>query len=478
LRPSPRDMMAVSRQNNQSILSATSCIILASSSVALLLWGTLQRRARRKAFELASLAHRLVKEGSLVDCSDVHVRAKILYAAVDRATRFWFPSSDSRPSPLKSQVGGLSDHKRRVLTADPDFCLKPLHVDERGFREIAFYESLRLAHHNESSLAKRLQIEHGDLPALDELAFACDSNRSQKHSNSNLRLTSCMWDDFAMQLFVQDEVVQGLDSNTRNAWGELRDEVDLLRRLSSFTPDYYGIIGQPTSTSYEITSESYLLLGNLTVNFKKPCVMDLKMGRKTYERDAHYTKKERECLKYEQQAEFGFRIVGMRFYDPAHVDADEEGFVFLDKHFGRSLASTDEVVDAFRTFFKTRNTPENEQRLAEALENNKSVFEINELKKQWRICKDEYRTEIITDLIEQLQCIQTWFEDNDRYCFRSSSLLFVYEGDMSQVNRDVSVVKMIDFTHVQRRKAIDEGYLHGVHNVLSMFEKLIRDEDS
>lgn len=413
-----------------------------------------------------------------MDCSDVHVRAKILNAAVDRATRFWFPSLDKEPTPMKSQVGGLSDHKRRVLSVDPDFCLKPLHVDERGFREIAFYESLRLAHHNESSLARRLQIEHGDLPALDKLAFACDSSRSQKYSNSTLRLTNCMWDDLAMQLFVQDEIVQALDSNTRNAWRELRDEVDLLRRLSSLTPDYYGIIGQPTSTSYEITSESYLLLGNLTVNFKKPCVLDLKMGRKSFEPDAHYTKKEREIAKYEQQAEFGFRIVGMRFYDPTHKNADEDGFVFLDKHFGRSLTTIEEVVDAFREFFKTRNTPENVQRLEEAMQNKKSEFEINELKKHWRICSNEFRVEIISDLIEQLQCIHTWFEDNDRYCFSSSSLLFVYEGDMSQVNRDLSVVKMIDFTHVQRRKAIDEGYLHGVHNVLSIFEKIIQDEDS
>ena len=168
----------------------------------------------------------------------------------------------------------------------------------------------------------------------------------------------------------------------------------------------------------------------------------------------------------------------MRFYDPTHKNADEDGFVFLDKHFGRSLTTIEEVVDAFREFFKTRNTPENVQRLEEAMQNKKSEFEINELKKHWRICSNEFRVEIISDLIEQLQCIHTWFEDNDRYCFSSSSLLFVYEGDMSQVNRDLSVVKMIDFTHVQRRKAIDEGYLHGVHNVLSIFEKIIQDEDS
>ena len=448
--------------------------LVASSTV--LLWGLLRRRARKKAQELASLAQGLVREGPLIDCSDVHVRAKILNAAINRALTFWHHLRLDEAQPMKSQVGGfgsMSRDKKRLLTVPPDYALKPLHVDERGFREIAFYESLRLAHHSESSVARRLQIEYGHLPELDELAFACESSRSQKYTTALSE--SNIIDHLAMQIafLSKDEKVYELDEVTRSSWRELRDEIDLLRQLSGFVPSYYGIIGQKTSTSYEITSESYIVLNDVTANFSKPCVLDLKMGQKTYERDAHYTKREREINKYEQQTEFGFRIVGMRIYDPISDDADSDGFVFFDKFFGRSLSTLDEVVLAFQTFFKTFNDPEFLRKYEEDAANSSGrEFQLKELRRKWNIHQYAVRTDALNNVIEQLICILEWFEDNERFVFTSSSILFVFEGDLTRSNCDMVTVKMIDFGHVQRSKGMDEGYMYGLKTMISILHDI------
>merc|ERR1719362_1023926 len=42
------------------------------------------------------------------------------------------------------QVGGISNNKRPMLTLQPHYVLKPIREDERGFREVAFYESIRM----------------------------------------------------------------------------------------------------------------------------------------------------------------------------------------------------------------------------------------------------------------------------------------------------------------------------------------------
>lgn len=471
-----------SNQRHQLSLSRYATILvpafLASSTVVL--WGILKRRARRKAQELASLAQGLVREGSLVDCNDVHVRAKILNAAINRALTFWHHLHLDEAQPMKNQVGGLGSslkEKKRLLTVPTDYALKPLHVDERGFREIAFYESLRLAHHSESSVARRLQIEYGHLPELDELAFACESSRSQKYTMTMALSESNMIDHLAMQIavFSNDALVQELDDATRKSWMELRDEIDLLRQLSGFVPSYYGIIGQTTSTSYEISSDSYIIMSDITANFSKPCVLDLKMGQKTYERDAHYTKREREISKYEQQVEFGFRIVGMRPYDPLNDSADEDGFVFYDKHYGRSLLTLEAVILAFETFFKTYNDPEllrSYEEEAAACTSGRE-FQLNDLRRKWKIYQYPLRADVLNNVIEQLMCILEWFEDNERFVFRSSSLLFVFGGDLSQPHCDIVNVKMIDFGHVQRGRGLDEGYLYGLKNLISILHGIV-----
>ena len=108
-----------------------------------------------------------------------------------------------------------------------------------------------------------------------------------------------------------------------------------------------------------------MLLTDITANFRKPCVMDLKMGTQTYEPDASDEKKTREMNKYPQQEHFGFRIIGMRFYDPSHPSADANGYRFFPKEYGRSLATTADVLDALRLFLSAGCVKQEEEPEAE-----------------------------------------------------------------------------------------------------------------
>ena len=480
-------MPVMSHTSSSSSVAARQVVIASSvffvASSAFVVW--FKRRARCRATKLVELANHLVRRGPLVDCSNVNVRAKILNAAMNRVLNFWhhIETSLEKAQPLSSQVGGLSTpqsgkKKKPLLFVPPDFVLKPLHTDERGFREIAFYESLRLSSgsHNELNVVRRVEMEYGRLPEMDQLAFASQSSKKNELEEIGDRVG--IFDQVAMKLalLTNDEEVKKLDSLSRKAWRELRDEIESLHRLSKFTATYYGIVGQETSTSYEISADSYIMFDDLTANFSKPCVMDLKIGTKTYEDDAHYTKREREICKYKQQAYFGFRVTGMRVYDPSlSQELSEDGFLFFDKYYGRSLLTVEDVEKAFCTFFKTYNDPESLKLFNEELALSEGRdFEITELQKRWNVQTTVVRVGIIDEIIEQVSCIQEWFRNNHRFVFRSSSLLFVYEGDLMKgsSSNDNVVVKMIDFGHIQRSKNIDEGYLTGLNNLLDFLTRI------
>lgn len=48
------------------------------------------------------------------------------------------------------------------------------------------------------------------------------------------------------------------------------------------------------------------------MNYKKPAILDVKMGQRTYDPAASETKKAKESAKYPPQSSLGFRILGYR----------------------------------------------------------------------------------------------------------------------------------------------------------------------
>ena len=66
------------------------------------------------------------------------------------------------------------------------------------------------------------------------------------------------------------------------------------------------------SSLYLISLGDYLILEDITNKFIHPCILDLKIGRRVWEDNAHPDKIKKELKKYPPQQNLGFRITAMR----------------------------------------------------------------------------------------------------------------------------------------------------------------------
>lgn len=344
---------------------------------------------------------------------------------------------------MVGQVGGISPSKRPILMLNPDYILKPLRTDHRGVREIAFYEAIRSISNSASTSSYALFLERRE-PKTGLLARAGE-----------------IFDTVALafNILLHDPVVMKSEEALEVLWKRVKLEVEALNRLAKFTAWYYGVMGQNADplndqTLYGIGDEAHLLLQNITVNFSKPCVMDIKMGTQTYEPDAPEDKRIREFNKYPQQIEFGMRIVGMRIFEPAHPDADEFGFRFFDKEYGRGKKDLDSLRSAFREYLSAT--------LVSDEENGET--------------KESFRIKVVSNLLVQLRPLRRWFDENTSLRFYASSLLIVYEGDPRRVTEGSCAIKMIDFGRVRRESGGDQGYIKGLKTVKRILEEVLAED--
>ncbi|XP_038199601.1 inositol polyphosphate multikinase isoform X1 [Arvicola amphibius] len=130
-------------------------------------------------------------------------------------------------------------------------------------------------------------------------------------------------------------------------------------------------------------------LEDVTHKFNKPCIMDVKIGRKIYDPFASSEKIQQQVSKYPLMEEIGFLVLGMRVY---HVHSDS--YETQNQHYGRSLTK-------------------------ETLKEGVSKFFHN------GFC---LRKDAIAASIQKVEKILQWFENQKQLNFYASSLLFVYEG--------------------------------------------------
>lgn len=89
-------------------------------------------------------------------------------------------------------------------------------------------------------------------------------------------------------------------------------------------------------------------MDDLTWGRRWPCIMDVKVGTRSYEDGASAEKIAYEKHKFPLQERAGFRIQGIKVFAPA-----AQQYVELDKHFGRQVRSLEELTPAFARFFST-----------------------------------------------------------------------------------------------------------------------------
>ncbi len=398
-----------------------------------------------------------------------------------------------KPKQMAKQVGGLASHKRPVLTLDPHFILKPLklhtynvkssgkfqaHSSERsvensvqdiltgamkkpkeedvtkiyrGLREIAFYEALHFASLLPSLPLGPEGILSKDFVTLRKCSHPCVGYHPDIQSDTTN--STCAHDSTKI--------------TWSKSWQNLGKEMESLKKLAKFTSPYHGFIDlnyfdeeHADNPPSPITSNNlpqhpkifspYLLLQNLIKPYKHPNVIDIKMGTQTYEPSAPKSKQRRESDKYPPQSEIGFRIVGMRVYDPSC--GSEDGSRYWSKSFGVSLTKKEEVVDALTVFFNCKQSDGDMS----------------------------YKKYILVGMLSELKKIKAWFEMNTTLAFYASSILMVYEGSNEVLSSNLEkgecegpILKMIDFAHVCRQEGGDAGYLKGVSILINILNEIV-----
>jgi hypothetical protein len=223
-------------------------------------------------------------------------------------------------------------------------------------------------------------------------------------------------------LVNQDKIAKPCNPNEAAIYQELqKDDI-----MYSFVPKYYGKIFTDRSNvelRYFQTSGEFILIENLTYQYKYPSVMDLKLGS-VRRQLVHFP----EPRTYERH---GFRICGMRAYQP---------------HIGRYLYHQKvkklpwyELVNTFERFLSGCTL---------------------------------YRTEIITLLVQKLEKLLNALVTQQKFNFMGSSILLIFEGD---VNAEVKAdVRLIDFDHTvignYSSSANKKDSIQGIKNVIRLLE--------
>lgn len=178
-------------------------------------------------------------------------------------------------------------------------------------------------------------------------------------------------------------------------------------------PKFYGIVKK--------NEVEYLVLENISCKIQKLCVLDVKMGTKSYSKLATEAKKISESSKFPLQAKIGLRLVGIK--SPSFKSTREW-----------SLSHTEESLSAaVKAFFFSNK-------------------------------------ELMQKAVAEMKRIKQVLMDNSLWEFIGSSLLFVFDEE-----NPVSTfcLKMIDFAHVfdLETNVKDDKYLVGLNYLINMVEK-------
>ncbi|KAI1231569.1 hypothetical protein IHE44_0007639 [Lamprotornis superbus] len=173
-------------------------------------------------------------------------------------------------------------------------------------------------------------------------------------------------------------------------------------------------------------ANTYLKLEDVTRKFNKPCIMDVKIGQKSYDPYASAEKIQQQVSKYPLMEEIGFLVLGMRSTGNLPVDTEQthnklwqvyhvssDSYETQNQHYGRSLTK-ETVKDGISKFFHSG------------------------------YC---LRKDVVAASIQKVEKILEWFEGQTQLNFYASSLLFVYEGSYQ-----VTTVRLSDVTLAEKRR--------------------------
>ncbi len=159
------------------------------------------------------------------------------------------------------------------------------------------------------------------------------------------------------------------------------------------------------SNGGKITTDLAIVLENVAAGFKKPNILDVKLGARLWADDAPAAKRERlDKVAAETTSKFlGLRIAGMRTWQGLDAIGQQgvalDGYKIYDKDYGKKF-KPDNVSESFEEYFCLKSVRTSNRSIRKVIRR------------------------FITDLMAMEDALER--EESRMY---SSSLLFVYEGD-------------------------------------------------
>eukprot|EP00055_Hartaetosiga_balthica_P006799 m.22210 g.22210 ORF g.22210 m.22210 type:complete len:372 (-) comp5434_c0_seq1:165-1280(-) len=316
--------------------------------------------------------------------------------------------------PFSDQVGGHSPCAR--LKDNPNVVCKP-----SGDRELAFYQQ-----HLPPVLKEFL-------PEFFGVKLVRIHAQPKQSMDDSLGIDEC-----ALSSPKKNEVEQALIKHDENANGDCSWFEHCLER--------HLVKGNLKNTEC-------ILLENLTLHMNKPCIMDLKMGTRTYKDDASDKKRIRAIQKAEETttSSLGLRVCGLKLFN-----CDTNMYTFEDKYKGREL-TPETIKDTFHRFLQSNSNASS-------------------------------RKFIVDKMLSRIDELRAVIASLHRFRFYSSSLLLMFDASPSDPEHVHADLRMIDFAntfcYVDGGDALpgdldiskpDEGYLFGLDSLVTLLQSSIVD---
>ncbi|KAF3061759.1 Inositol polyphosphate multikinase [Daldinia childiae] len=288
---------------------------------------------------------------------------------------------------LKDYNYAVAGHAGTMCDADGELFIKPCTKSE-----VEFYESAHALH---PDFAEFMPMYIGTLSlneGTDQAAIHAQIPGLVEHAD--------------IPFSVKEEIQSHLHLDDRTPILEAPIQKQIISENVKWIPN----------KTRKITTDRAVVLENASFGYKKPNIMDAKLGIRLWADDAPLEKKERfnKIAEETTHKKFGFRVAGMRVYKGStnESELDEEGFRIYDKDWGRLTVNDGNIVDSFKKY----------------------IF--NEAA---GIDQDLGKT--IAGLFAQdLRKVQEVLEKEETRMY-SSSLLFVFEGDGAALREAIEEAK-------------------------------------
>ncbi|KAI1496487.1 inositol polyphosphate multikinase [Biscogniauxia marginata] len=226
---------------------------------------------------------------------------------------------------LKEYNYAVAGHAGTMCDADGELFIKPCTKSE-----VDFYES---AHAHHSDFAEIMPLYIGTL-SLTESTDEAMIHAQIPDLVQNADIPSPIRREIQSHLHLED----------RAAVVEAPLEQEIVTDNVKWVPN----------KTRKITTDRAVVLENASFGYKKPNIMDAKLGLRLWADDAPEEKKDRfdKISAETTHKHFGFRVAGMRVYKGStdESELDEEGFKIYDKDWGRFTVNDGNLVESLRKY--------------------------------------------------------------------------------------------------------------------------------